>query len=62
MPARIHHVASIAAAPSTPIPSAVNVTVGLDGSSKNFSWAHGMLKITKYARPQAVTSATRHHW
>ncbi len=60
--ARIHHVASITTAPSAPRPSAVDVTARLDGSSRNFSRASGMLKIATYATPQAATIAIRHHW
>ncbi len=53
---------SIAAAPTRPITNAIDVIVTLDTSNMNASRAGGIEKITTYASPDAVTSATRHHW
>lgn len=43
--ARSHHMASISAAPSRPIPKAIEVVARLEGSRKNFRCASGRLKI-----------------
>jgi len=48
-------------AAATPIPSAMDVSAMLDGSSMNCSLASGMENITTYASADTATSATRHH-
>lgn len=53
---------STAAAPTTPMSSAIDVVLRFDGSSMNAFRASGIEKITTYARPDTTTSATRHHW
>lgn len=43
---RIHHIASMVAAPTTPTASAIDVVARFEASSRNFSRASGRLKIT----------------